>query len=143
VDIGNMKKSQLIQIIKEEINNVLNENVDMQVFDRMMAKYRRPKNSPAYESALEKLQDAVANGLTSQTITYFSTDVIPTPKKKLAASWYNKYTPKGQGTSPNEAFKSQLVAWKKEHLYPYFLAFGFKKADIDKAWKDFKSVHKL
>ena len=138
-----MKKSELKQLIKEEFNKILTENVDIQVFDRMMAKYKIPKDSYGYTSALENIEDAITNGMRLKSITYFSNAVSPAPKKKLSSNAYNTYTPKGQGTTPNEDYKSQMMEWKKKHVYPYFLAFGLQKADIDKAWVEWKRFAKF
>jgi hypothetical protein len=137
-----MKKSELKQLIKEEITKILNENIDVSIFDRMMTKYRIPKDSERYKSALKSLEDTIANGIKLKSIVYFSGDILPAPKKKLPSRVYNKYTPKGQGTSPNENYKNEMMVWKKEHVYPYFSAFGFEKADINNAWVEWMKFAK-
>ena len=66
---------------------------------------------------------------------YFSTFVKSAPKKRIPTLAYNTYTPKVQGTAHNPNFKSQLVVWKNEKLFPFFLELGFSKKELNDAWK--------
>jgi hypothetical protein len=64
------------------------------------------------------------------------------PNKYNSTNAGNKYTPIGRVMAKNESYTKQLTAWKKEHLFPYFLNLGYTLPELNEAWKLFKVKYK-
>ena len=133
---------QFINEVKrmQQLAGLINENkisINLEVYASMMKKYDRDLNSYPAETMKMALEKAIASGLIGDTINQFSSLIRSAPKRKIKVSnAYNKYTPIGQMTAPNNEYKTQLQAWKVDHVYPFFLAFGFDKSAINTAWKE-------
>ena len=87
------------------------------------------------ETPSEKILKVVSEEGLPKAMGYFSAFINSSPKKKIPTNGYNTYTPKGQMVVHNPDFKSQLVEWKTNKLFPFFLELGFSKGELNEAWK--------
>lgn len=79
------------------------------------------------------LEKAKSEGI-SKAMGYYSIFVSASPKRKIQANIFN--TVKGVVSIYNQDYNSQLLEWKKNKLFPYFLELGFTKNDLNEAWKN-------
>lgn len=79
------------------------------------------------------LEKAKSEGI-SKAMGYYSIFVSASPKRKYQANLYN--TVKGRVSIYNQDYNSQLVKWKKNKLFPFFLNLGFTKDQLNEAWKN-------
>ena len=77
------------------------------------------------------LEKAKSEGI-SKAMGYYSIFVNASPKRKIQANLYN--TVKGKVSVHNQDYNSQLVEWKKNKLFPFFLDLGFSKNELREAW---------
>lgn len=70
-------------------------------------------------------------------LLYFSGFISIAPKRRIWVNVYNKY---GQRSELNKSYAKELTAWKNTKLFPFFLANGWSRVELNEAWK--KSVFK-
>jgi hypothetical protein len=73
----------------------------------------------------------------SRGMMYFSHFISNAPKERIQINAYNKY---GWISEANKSYAKELTVWKNTKLFPFFLANGWTKQELNEAWK--KSVFK-
>jgi hypothetical protein len=88
---------------------------------------------------MEQIKSEIVKAVEEKSLAYaflIYAGYFNAPKEKHRTNGYNIYTPKGHMTVKNNNFKSEIVEWKREKLFPYFLELGFSKKELAEAWKE-------
>ena len=94
-------------------------------------------NPPVMNSNTERvLARAKEEGL-SKAMLYYSSYIKKAPlRRNYIPNKGNTYTPVGWMTEKNQNFNKELMVWKNEKLFPFFLKHGYDKKEIAEAWKN-------